>query len=333
MEKMETIKALYPGLLLAGIISLAAQYVADQYGAPAMLMALLFGMSVSSLSTEKTAVSEGLQFTATHILRLGIILLGSKVSSDIILTLGWETISLIVGAMTATILFGFTVGRLFGKTPAFSVLTAGAVAICGASAAIAISCILPKDDDSEKNLIFTILCVTVLSTIAMIGYPLVLDGLGYSEMDAGIFIGATIHDVAQVVGAGFSISDAAGETATLVKLVRVALLVPVVLALSLLFRMFGPETDGAGQKPTFPLFILGFVALAALNSFGLIPAAVQQSAAEISRWALLTAIVAAGAKTNLHEIVSFGVSSTILVVLETLVLAGLVFAGIELLLN
>jgi len=97
---------IFPGLLLAGIMALAAQYVADHYGAPAMLMALLFGMSMSSLSCEKTPVSEGIMFTATHVLKFGIILLGSRISADIITVLGWKTIALVVGAMISTIIFG-----------------------------------------------------------------------------------------------------------------------------------------------------------------------------------------------------------------------------------
>ncbi len=322
---------IFPGLLLAGIMALAAQYVADHYGAPAMLMALLFGMSMSSLSCEKTPVSEGIMFTATHVLKFGIILLGSRISADIITVLGWKTIALVVGAMISTIIFGYIVGRSLGKTSAFAVLTAGAVSICGASAAIAISSILPKDEDSDKNLLFTILCVTVLSTVAMILYPILIDMETFDQTSAGIFIGATIHDVAQVIGAGFSISEEVGETATLVKLMRVALLVPIVISISIVFsKQRAAQSPTAGARLPLPTFILGFIALAALNSFGLLSESVITATSELSRWALLTAIVAAGAKTNLKEILAFGFGATMLVVLETFFLAGIVFGGLNL---
>ncbi len=322
---------IYSGIILAGIMALAARYVAEHYGAPAMLMALLFGMSISSLSCEKTAVSEGIQFTASHILKLGIILLGSRISADIITILGWKTITLIVTAMLGTLIFGYIIGKSLGRTAGFAILTAGAVSICGASAAIAISSILPPDKDNDRNLLFTILCVTILSTIAMIAYPVLMDGVAPSEIEAGIFIGATIHDVAQVIGAGFSVSDEVGETATLVKLMRVSLLVPVVIGISILFRTQKsdiPANTVKSNRPVFPIFILGFIALATLNSLALLPEYIVEFMNELSSWALLTAIVAAGAKTNLKEILAFGYIPILLLILETLFLAAIVIAGL-----
>src|SRR5690606_33983478 len=111
--------------------------------------------------------------------------------------------------------------------------------------------------------------------------------LGLDHRAAGVSLGGTIHDVAQVVGAGFSVSEETGETATLVKLIRVTLLAPVVLIFSLSFRDMGQADSGAGQPPLVPGFVLGFLALAALNSFGVIPAVAATAMADISRWLLV----------------------------------------------
>ena len=148
--------------------------------------------------------------------------------------LGWPVVALIVASVVATILVGGLIGRAFGLKGDQSVLSAGAVAICGASAALAIASVLPSHKDHERNTIMTVAGVTALSTVAMVAYPVFVTYLGYDNATAGVFLGATIHDVAQVVGAGYIISDQTGEISTLVKLIRVACLVPVVLMISLI---------------------------------------------------------------------------------------------------
>lgn len=142
-------------------------------------------------------------------------------------------------------------------------------------------------------------------------------------MTAGVFIGATIHDVAQVVGAGFSISDRAGEVATLVKLIRVAMLAPVIVFLSFAIRR---QAGGAGEAraPLLPLFVVGFLVCALLNSAGLVPVALQQLAASTSQWCLLVAIAAVGIKTSLKSIFIVGGTAIVLMVLETAFIATLV---------
>jgi uncharacterized integral membrane protein (TIGR00698 family) len=233
-----------------------------------------------------------------------------------------------VAGVVATILFGVGLARVIGQGPRFAILTAGSVAICGASAAMAIAAVLPKDDRSERNLLFTVLGVTVLSTVAMILYPILTDALGFDDVTAGAFIGATVHDVAQVVGAGFSISDTAGETSTLVKLIRVSFLAPVVIVITIWWQRAEPQTEGK-RPPIVPAFVLGFLCLATLNSLGLIPATIGALLAKLSSWALLAAIAAVGMKTDLRNIIKVGGGAIALIVAETLFLAGLVLAGIS----
>ncbi|WP_232829504.1 YeiH family protein [Tropicimonas sp. IMCC34043] len=313
--------------MVAILVALAAQFVAEHYGAPAMLMALLFGIALNFLG-ESGPSAGGIAFAARSVLRFGVAILGARISAGQLAHLGWGMIALLICAMAATILFGLWLARRLGEGPRFAILTAGSVAICGASAAMAIAAVLPKDDRSERNLLFTVLGVTVLSTIAMILYPILTKTLGFGDTMAGAFIGATVHDVAQVVGAGFSISDAAGETATLVKLIRVSLLAPVVVLVALWWRGEAGATGGA-RPPLIPGFVLGFLVLAALNSFGLIPAPIGVFLAALSRWALLTAIAAVGMKTDLRNVLQVGGGAIALIVAETLFLAIMVLTGFQ----
>lgn len=318
-------RVLMPGILIAGTIALASQFIAEHYGAPAMLLALLLGVSLNFLGTEEHS-KPGIDFGSRQLLRLGVALLGVRVSGEVLMLLGWQIISLVVLAVIATIVFGLVVSRLFGFRYRFAFLSAGAVAICGASAAMAIAAILPKDERSEERLIFTVVGVTLLSTIAMIIYPVLSAAIGFDDRTTGIFIGATVHDVAQVVGAGFSVSDETGNVATLVKLLRVVMLAPVVVVAALLIRSLAKDDSAAEGKrpPLVPAFVVGFVVLAAMRSAGVIPESVTEVATEASRWLLLTAIASVGLKTLPKDILNVGFPAVALIVAETAFLALLV---------
>lgn len=321
------LKEYLPGLLVSVLVALAAQFVAEHHGAPAMLMALLFGIALNFLG-EPGPTAAGIGFTARTVLRMGVAMLGARISAEMLTSLGWGMIGLLVVGVTGTILFGILLARVIGQEARFAILTAGAVAICGASAAMAIAAVLPKDSRSERDLLFTVLGVTVLSTIAMILYPILTQALGFDEVTAGAFIGATVHDVAQVVGAGFSISEAAGETSTLVKLIRVSFLAPVVVLITLWWQKAAPET-GVKSPPIIPAFVVGFLGLATLNSLGLIPAIAGALLAKLSSWALLAAIAAVGMKTDLRKIVQVGGGAIALILAETLFMTGLILVGIR----
>ena len=322
-----TARSLFPGFLISALIALAAQFISDHYGAPAMLMALLFGIALNFLSEESNCKS-GIAFSARTVLRIGVALLGMRISFEMAASLGWSIVLIVIGGVILTILFGLAFARFFGHGPRFAFLSAGSVAICGASAAMAIAAILPRDERSEERLVFTVVGVTLLSTVAMIIYPIIADSLGFDTTFAGIFIGATIHDVAQVVGAGFSMSEETGDVATVVKLIRVAMLAPVILVASLILRRLSQEDRAGDRPPLIPGFVAAFAVLVALNSFGLFPAALTQIAAELSRWALLTAIAAVGMKTALNEVVKVGLPAISLLVAETVFLGTLTVAGL-----
>lgn len=325
----ERTRVLFPGVMVSVLVALAAQFVAEHYTAPAMLMALLFGIALNFLGKSEPTAG-GIGFTAKSVLRFGVAILGARISVEMLLSLGWGMIALLVLGVAATILFGIGLARFIGQRPRLAVLTAGSVAICGASAAMAIAAVLPKDHRSERDLIFTVLGVTLLSTIAMILYPILTSALEFDDHTAGAFIGATVHDVAQVVGAGFSVSETAGETSTLVKLIRVSLLAPVVVMIALFWRSSAVRADEK-RPPLVPVFVLGFLVLAGLNSFGLIPAGIAVLLTEVSSWTLLAAIAAVGMKTDLRNVLQVGGGAIALIVVETLFLAGLILLGISLL--
>ena len=238
------------------------------------------------------------------------------------LSLGVSPVLTVIAAVILTILFGVLAARLAGLDQSFGILTAGAVAICGASAALAISSVLPKSATRERDTVFTIIGVTTLSTVAMVFYPMIIAYFHLDPATVGVFLGGTIHDVAQVVGAGYSVSETSGNVATFTKLLRVAMLLPVVGSLSLLF----PSHSGSSAGRRLPGFLLFFAGLVLLNSLGLIPQVVLGVLKSVSRWCLVTAIAALGMKTSLKAIAEVGGRSIALIIAETVFLALLVLA-------
>jgi uncharacterized integral membrane protein (TIGR00698 family) len=319
----------WPGVAVTAAVAVAAQFLSDHYGAPAMLMALLLGIAFHFLSEEGRCVA-GIDLCAKTVLRIGVALLGMRISVDLLIGLGAGTILLLIMAIASTICFGLLAARLLGRGWRLALITSGSVAICGASAAMAIAAVLPKNEFSERNLIFTVLSVTVLSTLAMIAYPIIAQTMGLDARTTGIFFGGTIHDVAQVVGAGFSVSPEAGETATLVKLIRVTMLAPVVLTYSIMLRRIpSGKKEGSKRPPLLPGFVVAFLIFAALNSFGAIPPVVSSACLVASRWALLAGIVAVGMRTSLRRLLEVGGDAVALIVAETIFIAVFILAGVH----
>ncbi len=251
-------------------------------------------------------------------------LLGLRITFEEIAVLGLVPVLIVVGAVALTLLSGLGIARLFNRGWRFGLLTGGAVAICGASAALAIASVLPRNERTERNTLFTVATVTTFSTLAMVFYPIVVRTLELDDAAAGLLLGGTIHDVAQVIGAGYSISEQAGETATLVKLLRVAMLFPIVVMFSLMFRG-RPDVDPQGRLPV-PFFLIGFAALVVLGSVAPVPVWLDSVTSEISRWCLPMAIAAVGMKTSLKAMAEVGFQHGI--VIETILLALLVLGAI-----
>jgi uncharacterized integral membrane protein (TIGR00698 family) len=321
-------RAVWPGFLVAATIALASTWLSQHYGAPVMLFALLFGMAFHFLHEEGRCVA-GIEFSSKAVLRLGVALLGARITAAQIMGLGVMPIATVVFGVATTIGAGYLAARLLGLSRSFGILSGGAVGICGASAALAIASVLPRHKDSERDTILAVVTVTALSTLAMILYPLIATGLGLSHARAGIFLGGTIHDVAQVVGAGYTISTQTGDIATYVKLLRVTMLMPVVLVIAFLASR-GPGKAKTEPRPPFPLFLLGFAALVALNSFGFIAKPLGDAANEVSRWCLVAAIAALGMKTSFKALIAVGWRPVAVMIIETGWIFAVVITAVQL---
>jgi uncharacterized integral membrane protein (TIGR00698 family) len=317
--------AIYPGVLVALTIGLASAFLADHYGAPVMLFALLIGMAFHFLHEEGRCVA-GIEFASRTILRVGVALLGIRITFDQIASLGAAPVAMVVVGVTTTILAGLIGARFLNLSRTFGVLSGGAVAICGVAAALAIASVLPRTQQSERDTILTVVSVTALSTIAMIAYPIWVAALGLDNRLAGVFLGGTIHDVAQVVGAGYMVSQESGDIATYVKMLRVAMLLPVVFAIAFVLARYGDRSSG--KATLVPVFLVGFAVLVAINSTGLIPKPVAEGISDISRWCLVTAIAALGMKTSFKELIKVGWRPVALMVGETAWIAALVLAAV-----
>ncbi len=315
----------WPGIVLSACIAFTSLFLSNHYGGPAFLYALLVGISVNFVRQEKT-FTPGIDLTSKSILRIGVALLGLRIGLDEIYSLGLPSIIITISALVLTILAGLLAARFLGQSQRLGLLVGGATAICGASAALAISCCLPQDKRKESDVLFTVVIVTTLSTIAMALYPVLAGLMKFDDIQAGLFIGATIHDVAQVVGAGYSISHQAGDIAIVTKLLRVASLVPIISILAFILK---PENNENQAAARFPLFLVAFIIFATVNSLHLIPQVVVETTNHLSRFLLIMAVSAIGTKTYLGDIVQTGWKAFMLAITTTTFLAGTVILGIK----
>ncbi len=324
---LTTLRGCLPGMVISAVVTVAAMSLADHYHAPVMLFALLLGMALNFLSKEPSSAA-GIDFSAREVLRLGVALLGLRITASQVAALGWHSVAMVVLSVALTILCGIVLARLMGFQTFFGLLTGGAVAICGASAALALAAAMPQHPLKERATLFTVISVSTLSTVAMVLYPMIAQLLALPALQAGAFIGGTIHDVAQVVGAGYSISHEAGDAATLIKLMRVAMLLPVIALAAWLSQRHQRAQGDAGtgtRPPLLPWFAVAFAVLVAINSTGWLPAALVKAGQFASQWCLVMAMVSIGMKTHLKDILSVGWKPVALMVLETLFLAVLFY--------
>ncbi len=322
------------------MVGLSALFISEHHGGPALLYALLLGLSFHFLAQD-AHLQPGIHFCSRTVLRIGVALLGARIGVDQVQALGWPTALLVVGGVAMTLAAGLLLARALGCRRDEGIVSGCAVGICGASAALAVASVLPPTRENESFTLLTVVGVTVLSTLAMLLYPLLVQMAGFSSHQAGVFFGATIHDVAQVVAAGMLLSQAgdtaAADSATIVKLMRVMLLLPVVLAVAAWVRcgevpsaiVIGEGTPPRTEVPVVPTFLLGFVVLMLLNSTSVLSTTLISGASAISRLLLVIAIAAAAMKTSLDDLRKLGWRPVALLLSETLwlaLLAGVVIA-------
>ena len=334
---------LLPGLALSTVVAIASvlaepvlkQLAGGRVGIPAVVIALVIGMALHPVANTKLFLP-GMTFCVKKMLRWAIALLGLRVALGDIIALGLGTAILVVVSMVVTVVAGFALARLLGREPGVGALGGVATAVCGASAALATATVVPDYRNKAADTAFTVIAMNVLATIAMLAYPLLCVWLGLSQQQTGVMLGATVHDVAQVVGAGQAVSDEAANAAVIVKLFRVFLLLPSVLIVGWWLTRHG-ETHGDAKVPV-PVFAFVFLIMCVVNSVlstqaGLagIYLPIRDILLEVSRWGLLIAIAALGLGTSIAAMARLGWRHLAVVTGTSLVILVVATGGIILL--
>ena len=313
------VRSYIPGLLMAGVAALAAAYLSEHYGAPLMLMGLLIGLAFNFVNAD-ARLHAGLGFASKTLLRWGIVLVGLQVTFAQIASLGWVAFLAIAVMIALVTLTGTLIARRgaagggFGGG-AFGTLAGGAVAICGASAALALSSVLGEKRASQAQLTLVLVSVSAASALAMSVYPVLARALQLNDTQAGFLMGASIHDVAQALGAGYSYSDAAGQTASIVKLTRVAMLAPALAIVAWVY----PTRNTTGRRVGVPWFVLGFLAMTTLHSLAALPPLVLAWSPKLASGLLLLAVTATGIRSPMTLLLDQGWRSSLPVIASTVV--------------
>ena len=311
---LATIRRLAPGFLFASLVAvlavLGAPYVAKVITIPAMVVALLIGIVLNPIAA-RPVFQPGLIFCVKQLLRWAVALMGLRIALSDIAALGLGTGVVVVISMVITILSGFLASRTLGLPSPFGALVGVGTAVCGASATLATSAVVPEYSGKDADVVFVVVGVNALATLAIVLYPPLCVALGFTPQTTGVMLGATIHDVAQVAGAGYAVSDAVGNVAVIVKLFRVFLLLPVVLGIGWWFMRQGAAARVASVP--VPVFAFVFLALCIVNSVlpsvhALAPlyAHVKDALVLASTAGLLIAIGALGLNTSLTAIGALG---------------------------
>lgn len=302
------------------VVATSSYFIAEHYGMPAMLLAILIGLSLHSVIEDNPTALKGVQMFGNVLLKLGIILMGLRLDFSQITSFGLQPVIVTYVLVGTTVIAGILIAKIMKQRGTVGILSGSSVAICGASAAIAVSSLLSKSRVDDRLLAATIVTVTLTGTVVMLAYPPLLQNLGLDHNQIGMIIGATIHDVAQVVAAGFSVSPQAAEVATYIKVIRISAL-PLLLVVLLVVMKRQQSAEF-----TFPFFILGFASLAIINSLNILPSALVDQLNSFGSIALVVAMGAIGLKTSFKAIKQVGGALIILIVLESLVLGGAAFA-------
>jgi uncharacterized integral membrane protein (TIGR00698 family) len=316
-----------PGLAICAIASAAAAWLAQNYGVPIILAGLLLGLALNFASGD-ARTHDGLDWVSRHGLRAGIVLLGLQVTLMQIASMGAVPFLGLALVMAAALVAALLAARATGQNPAVGVLAGGSTAICGASAALALYGAIGRERIDQAQFTLTLVILAAASAIALVTYPPLARILDFTDAQAGFLVGASVHDVAQAIGAGFAVSDAAGAQATVVKLTRVALLAPLVTLAALWIARAQPVAASGGEArvPLLPGFILAFLALVVLNSVVTLPATLATYALTLSKTLLLLAVTATAMRTRTDLLLELGWRAVMPVLAATLASLGVALA-------
>ncbi len=283
------------GLGLAG--ALVAHRLVPVVGT--LTWAVVLGLAATNLGLLPTSLSRSLARVTRRLLRVGIVLLGFSVSFAAVGALGLPLLCVVAVSLVTTLLVTTGLGRWLGLSTSRALLLGTGTAICGASAIAAMEETAGAD---EEDVTVAIAMVTLFGSIALVALPMLQGPLGLSDLQYGVWAGASVHEVGQVVAAASPAGAAVLATAVVVKLTRVLMLAPVVAAASALRRFRGPVTDGASRPPLVPLFVLGFVACVAVRSTGAVPLEALAWIAQIQVATLGAALFGMGASVRIASL-------------------------------
>jgi uncharacterized integral membrane protein (TIGR00698 family) len=313
-----------PGLLLtsaAAALAFAIRQLPGMAIASPMILAILIGIAFHNSVGTPAWAKPGVTFGLRRVLRLAIILLGLQLTATQVIEVGGRGLGIMAATLLAT--FGFTVwiGRVLGVERRLARLIAAGTSICGASAVIATNTVTHAPDE---DVAYAVACVTVFGSIAMFAYPLLPALLHLDPRGFGLWSGASIHEIAQVVAAAFQDGQKAGEFATVAKLSRVMLLAPMVMALGLLAPRNARQSDAgaAPTRPPMPWFVLGFVAMVGVNSLVAIPPEAKAWIVAGTTFLLSVALAAMGLQTDIRKLTAKGFRPALLGALAFLFIAG-----------
>jgi uncharacterized integral membrane protein (TIGR00698 family) len=321
-----------PGIGLGLLLAALAFFATQGTRVPTLLVALLLGMAGAFVLT-KPAFKPGNDVLAKPMLRIGVALMGFRITISDLQSLGWQPALIAIAAAFGTLALGYLAGRALKLPRATAFLTATSVAICGAAAALAIATVLARRPNSqvERDVVATVATVTILGTIAVILYPALCHLLGIPMIPSAVFLGASIHEVAQVVAASDVYGEAATPAATTVKMIRVAMM-PVVIfgLLMILSSRDRKESDEEPSEATVPVFLLGFVAAIVVANTGWLTPSGIKALTQISSICLIVSMVALGANTSIKGVMAMGPRAVSALVIQTFIIAAISAAGISL---
>jgi uncharacterized integral membrane protein (TIGR00698 family) len=328
-----------PGVLVAAAAALLAGGIHALVPAiPLLTLAVVLGIIAGQLPLARPALTgilaPGLSVAATRIMRIGVVLLGLKLSLLDILGLGWVTIATTVAIVLLTFFGTFQLGRWFGLPGHQPLLIATGFSVCGASAIGAMSGVVKAKDEETAT---PIALVTLCGTLAIAVLPALWHPLGLDALQFGHWVGAGVHDVGQVVATAQVAGSAALAVAVVVKLTRVLMLAPLVAGVALRERRrlaLAPATDAPAPRlplvPLFPLFVAGFLAAVLLRTFVPIPDAVLAGADTAQTYLLAMALFGLGAAVQLRLIMRTGGRALAVGLLSWALIAALALAAVRL---
>ena len=317
------VQILLPGLILTSIISALALHTGDKitYVTP-LIAAMGMGILLRNAFIIPDAYKAGIFFSMRQILRVAVALLGVRITFDKIIGLGWEGLVISLVPLVLTLFGAVGIGRVLNVAPMSALLIGTGTSICGAAAVLTTGAVARAKDE---DVIVAISSITVFGTISMLAYPLIFQFglLPLSPEQYGYWAGASIHEVAQVITAAFSGGDESGEIGIIIKLTRVAALIPVALVISMLVARGAVQPGGGAEKTgvAFPFFLLGFLGMVALNSVDFFtPKAVRWI--ELFDMILLTmAMAGMGLETDFRQLLRVGFRPFFLSVFVTVLIS------------